>query len=294
MPPLNSLSGIAGIEVLLLNVQENSTMLAESHPCFSHEAHFRIGRIHLPVALRCNIGCNFCDRKVSSFYHTSRPGLTSRILGPEECVEVVERAIEKNPNIEVIGISGPGEPLYNDGTFRALEIVSREFPSMKLCVCTNGLLLPEKVQQLGSLGVKSITMTVNAVDAVIGAKVNSHVIKNGKTFKGIGGARILLENQLKGLDMAVDCHMVVKINTVLIPGINMDHVGDIAKQAASRGAYIMNIMPMIPLGGFRTLREPTCEELIHAREQCESIIPVFRMCKQCRADACGVPGIDDK
>jgi nitrogen fixation protein NifB len=251
-----------------------------SHPCFSHEAHFKIGRIHLPVALKCNIGCNFCDRKVSSFYHTSRPGLTSRILEPEECVEVVEAAIGKNPNIEVIGISGPGEPLYNDETFRTLDIVSREFSAMKLCVCTNGLLLPEKV--------------INTVEPVIGAKINSHVIKNGKIFKGIEGARFLIENQLKGLEMAVEQGMVVKVNTVLIPGINMDHVRDIAEEIALRGAFIMNIMPLIPLGGFKDLREPTCEELIHAREQCEPTIPIFRMCKQCRADACGVPGIDEK
>jgi nitrogen fixation protein NifB len=244
--------------------------------------------------LKCNIGCDFCDRKVASYYHTSRPGLTSRILEPEECNDAIKAAIEKNPAIEVVGISGPGEPLFNEETFETLSLVSHEFPNLKLCVCTNGLLLPEKVRQLSSLGVRSITMTMNAVDPVIGAKINSHIVKNGIRYNGLEGARILLENQLQGLEMAVDLGMVVKVNTVLIPGINMKSMRNIAEEITSRGTFTMNIMPLIPLGGFKDLRAPTCEELISAREQCEPIIPIFRMCKQCRADACGVPGIDEK
>jgi nitrogen fixation protein NifB len=215
-------------------------------------------------------------------------------MEPEECIDAIKVANEKNPNIEVIGISGPGEPLFNKETFEALHLVSDEFPNLKICICTNGLLLPEKIHLLGSLGVKSITMTVNAVDATIGAEINSHVIKDGIEFKGIDGAQILLDNQLKGLEMAVDRGMVVKVNTILIPGINLDNMRDIAEEIATRGAYIMNIMPLIPLGRFENLRAPTCEEMITAREQCESIIPIFRMCKQCRADACGVPGLDEK
>jgi nitrogen fixation protein NifB len=173
-----------------------------------------------------------------------------------------------------------------------LKIVSGEFPNLKLCVCTNGLLLPEKVRQLMSVGVKSLTMTINAVEPAIGAKIISHIVKDGTLRKGIDGARILLENQLKGLEIAVDLGMTVKANTVLIPEINMNHMRDVAEAIAARGAFIMNIMPLIPLGRFKALKAPTCEELVSTRERCESIIPIFRMCKQCRADACGVPGIE--
>ena len=34
-----------------------------NHPCFSKDAHKKYGRIHLPVAPRCNMQCNFCNRK---------------------------------------------------------------------------------------------------------------------------------------------------------------------------------------------------------------------------------------
>lgn len=268
--------------------------LADSHPCFSHGAHDRIGRIHLPVAKRCNIGCNFCDRKVTEYYHTSRPGLTARLLSPEESIGVVEAAIKKNPRIEVMGISGPGEPLFNEETFQTLKLIKDEFPDLKLCVCTNGLLLPEKAGRLRDSGVTSITITINAVDPKMGAKINSHCIVGDAKTTGIEAARTLLENQLRGLELAVGHGMLVKVNTVLIPDVNMNHLRTIAREVQKRGAYIMNIMPLIPLSGFKDMREPTCEELILARGQCEPIIPIFRMCKQCRADACGVPGIDEK
>ena len=95
-------------------------------------------------------------------------------------------------------------------------------------------------------------------------------------------------------EIAADLGFLIKVNTVLIPNINMTHVRDIAYEIEKRGAYIMNIMPLIPLGEFKKLKAPTCDELIAAREACESIIPIFRACKQCRADACGIPGLEDK
>ncbi|MGA3007680.1 MAG: nitrogen fixation protein NifB, partial [Opitutaceae bacterium] len=31
------------------------------HPCFNKASHHAHGRIHLPVAPRCNLQCNFCN-----------------------------------------------------------------------------------------------------------------------------------------------------------------------------------------------------------------------------------------
>jgi len=268
--------------------------LAHSHPCYDVHAHNRIGRIHLPVALKCNIACKYCDRKVSPYYHTSRPGLAYALLKPEDALTAVEKAIDKNPSIEVVGISGPGEPLFNKETFDTLKLVSQYFPFLKLCVCTNGLLLPEKAKMLKELNVKSITITINAVDPEIASKIYSFYLVDGEKVEGIQGAEILVERQLKGLKSAAELGFLIKVNTVLIPGINVNHVKDIAYEVERRGAYILNIMPLIPLADFNNLKAPTCDELRAARENCESVIPIFRVCKQCRADACGIPGQEDK
>ncbi|UCG69558.1 MAG: radical SAM protein [Thermoplasmata archaeon] len=235
--------------------------LAQSHPCYDANAHNRIGRIHLPVAPKCNIACRFCDRKISPYYHTSRPGLAHSLLQPEDAIFVVENAIEKNPQIEVVGISGPGEPLYNDETYKTLKIVSENFPFLKLCICTNGLLLPEKTKILRELGVKSLTITINAVDPKIASKLSSFSIVEGKKVRGLEGARLLVNRQLKGLEIAAELGFLIKINTVLIPELNLTHIKDIAYEVQKRGAYLLNIMPLIPLGKFDNLKAPTCEEL---------------------------------
>jgi nitrogen fixation protein NifB len=51
---------------------------------------------------------------------------------------------------------------------------------------------------------------------------------------------------------------------------------------------------LIPLGEFDNLIAPTCDELREVRVTCEAVIPVFRACKQCRADAIGIPGKEEK
>ncbi len=268
--------------------------LAQSHPCYDVQAHNRIGRIHLPVAQKCNIACKYCDRRISPYYHTSRPGLAYALLKPEDALTAVEKAMATNPSIEVIGISGPGEPLFNKETFDTLRLVSQNFPFLKLCVCTNGLLLPEKAKMLKELNVKSLTITINAVDPEIASKIYSFSMVDGNKLEGIQGAEILVAKQLKGLEIAAELGFLIKVNTVLIPCINVNHVKEIAFEVERRGAYILNIMPLIPMGELSNLRTPTCEELRAVRENCESVIPIFRACKQCRADACGIPGQEDK
>lgn len=215
-------------------------------------------------------------------------------MQPENCISAVEDIITRNTAIEVVGISGPGEPLFNKETFDTLKLISEHFPDLKLCVCTNGLLLPEKAKSLKELNVKSLTITINAVDPKIGLKISPHSIIHGKKIEGARGARVLIENQLKGLELASELGFLMKINTVLIPDVNLGHLRDIAYEAQARGAHMLNIMPLIPTGEFVDLRPPTCDELIMIREVCESIIPIFRACKQCRADACGVPGLEER
>ncbi len=268
--------------------------LVQSHPCYDLHAHNRVGRIHLPVAPKCNIACKFCDKKVSAYFHTSRPGLAYALMSPEDSIAAVERAIEQNPTLEVVGISGPGEPLYNKETFEILRLVSQHFPFLKLCICTNGLLLSEKARILKELNVRSLTITINAVDAEIASRISSFSIVDGKKMEGLQGAEILVSRQLEGLEIAAELGFLIKVNTVLIPDINMAHISDIAYEVERRGAYILNIMPLIPLRELSNSRAPTCDELIEARETCESIIPIFRACKQCRADACGIPGQENK
>ena len=60
----------------------------ERHPCFNVAAHKKHGRIHLPVAPKCNIQCRYCVRKFDCV-NESRPGVVSQKLSPEQAVRKV-------------------------------------------------------------------------------------------------------------------------------------------------------------------------------------------------------------
>jgi nitrogen fixation protein NifB len=265
---------------------------AKQHPCYHEPAHFKISRLHLPVAEKCNIYCNFCDRQVSQYFHTSRPGLTARILTPQQALDLTLEKLESDPKLKVVGIAGPGEPLFNENTFRTLELLNEHASELQFCVCTNGLLLYDELERLLDSGVTSITVTLNAVSPLLASKIYHHINYKGKRYSGLAAGELMVRNQLKGIAAATKRNVMVKINTVLIPSINYDHVMDIARTAAELGVYIMNIMPLIPLGNLKDLDAPSCEQLRQARTMAEAVIPQFRLCRQCRADACGVPGLE--
>jgi nitrogen fixation protein NifB len=153
-------------------------------------------------------------------------------------------------------------------------------------------MLPRYADDLKKVGVSSITVTVNAVNPDILKKIVSAVVYDGARYVGAEGAELLIRNQLDGIRRVSD-FAVVKVNTVLITGVNDGHIGEIARAAKEAGAGLYNIIPLIPQGEFKNTRPPDCAALAAAREIAERYLPVFRHCKRCRADACGIPGVSE-
>ncbi len=267
----------------------NSPNLNLGHPCFSTKGHGKTGRIHLAVAPGCNISCNYCVRKFDCA-NESRPGVTSRVQNPEEALQTVRqaKATAIGPQLIVVGIAGPGEPLANIATYETLRKVKKEFPEMILCLSTNGLLLPEKIDELVEIGVSHVTVTLNTLDEQVGAKIYSHVHWKGETLIGPEAARILIRNQLEGIKLASKAGMTIKINTVLMPGINDKLLYSLSLEIKKRGANIHNIMPLIPQGKLANNAAPSPELISNCRESCGEILPQMKHCQQCRADAIGL------
>ena len=262
--------------------------LAKTHPCMGGEAHFKYGRMHLPVSPSCNIQCKFCKREFENT--ASRPGVSSLLISPEEAVKAVGKAIELCPELRVVGIAGPGDTLATDYALDTFELVKKEYPRLLSCLSTNGLMLPEKAGRIAEMGIDTITVTVNAVDPEIQAKICSYIIWNGKKIDGVEGAKILIENQLKGIKAVADAGVIVKINSVLIPGINDRHIKEVARVTGELGASILNIIPLIPQNELADIPAPDCAMIERVRLEAGEYLEVFRHCKHCRADACGVPG----
>ena len=265
----------------------------QGHPCFGGN-HHKNGRMHLAVAPRCNITCGYCTRK-HDCANESRPGVTSRLETPAEAIQKVREVMASpivGPIIKVIGIAGPGDPLANEETFETFELVKKEFPDLMLCMSTNGLLLPESIDRLYELGLHSLTVTMNAIDPEVGARIYRHIIYHGHHYTGVDAAKILIANQLEGLKRAGELGMTIKVNSVLVPGINDDQIPLIAKKIKELGAFVMNIMPIIPQAELAHIERPSDERMSEIRKANESIIGQFTHCKQCRADAIGLIGQD--
>jgi nitrogen fixation protein NifB len=221
-----------------------------------------------------------------------RPGVSSGILSPGDAVDTVRRALDLCPEITVVGIAGPGDTLANDSALEAFRAVHDVYPNLIKCLSTNGLMLPDRAEDLVEAGVSTVTVTVNAVDPEILSRVVSHIIYRGRVLEGTD-MRVLTQRQLEGIRAMSALGAMVKVNTVLIPGVNDNHIEDIARAAAAAGANIYNIIPLIPQREFIGTDAPDCDMLRAAKDAGARHIEVFHHCKHCRADACGIPGVSD-
>ena len=266
------------------------------HPCFNVEAKGKYGRVHLPVAPKCNIQCKYCNRKYDCI-NESRPGVTSTVLSPEQALEYVEKIKDKADYISTVGIAGPGDPFANaEETIKSLELIHERYPDLIFCLSTNGLGLYPYIEKIAELGVTHVTITINAVDPEIGAKVYSWVRFKKRNLRGVEAAKALLEEQLKCVRKLKEVGLVVKINSIIIPGVNETHIPEVAKKMSEMGVDIMNCIPLLVTADtdFANLENPSEEMVAVVRAKAEEHLPMMKHCQRCRADAVGLLGCDDK
>lgn len=270
----------------------------KDHPCYSEEAHHYFARMHVAVAPACNIQCNYCNRKYDCS-NESRPGVVSERLTPEEALRKVVAVAASVPELSVLGVAGPGDALADWKHTRAtFEAVREAIPDIKFCISTNGLALPDHVEEIASMAIDHVTITINAVDPEIGAKIYPWIFFDHKRRTGVEAATILLERQMRGLEMLTERGILVKINSVMIPGVNDEHLAEVNKAVRERGAFLHNVMPLIsdPAHGthfgLTGQRGPTPAELKALQDKLDGGIKLMRHCRQCRADAIGLLGED--
>ncbi|WP_208246321.1 nitrogenase cofactor biosynthesis protein NifB (plasmid) [Rhizobium sp. T1470] len=270
----------------------------KDHPCFSEEAHHYFARMHVAVAPACNIQCNYCNRKYDCA-NESRPGVASEKLTPDQALRKVIAVASEVPQLSVLGIAGPGDACYDwKKTKATFERVAREIPDIKLCISTNGLALPDHVDELAEMNVDHVTITINMVDPEVGAKIYPWIFYGHRRYTGIEAARILHERQMLGLEMLKKKDILTKINSVMIPGVNDAHLVEVNRWVRDRGAFMHNVMPLISepshgtYYGLTGQRGPQPLELEALQDRLEGGAKLMRHCRQCRADAVGLLGDD--
>lgn len=270
----------------------------KDHPCYSEEAHHYFARMHVAVAPACNIQCNYCNRKYDCA-NESRPGVVSERLTPEQAARKVVAVANEVPQLSVLGIAGPGDSLFDwRKTFKTFELVEQHLPDIKFCISTNGLALPDHVDEIAKHNIDHVTITINMVDPEIGAQIYPWIYHDGRRHEGIEASRILHERQMLGLEMLTARGILVKINSVMIPGINDQHLKVVNAEVKKRGAFLHNVMPLISAAehgthfGLVGQRGPTPMELKALQDDLAGGANLMRHCRQCRADAVGLLGED--
>ncbi|MBL8573438.1 MAG: nitrogenase cofactor biosynthesis protein NifB [Hyphomicrobiaceae bacterium] len=270
----------------------------KDHPCYSEEAHHYFARMHVAVAPACNIQCNYCNRKYDCA-NESRPGVVSEKLTPEDAARKVITVANEVPQLSVLGIAGPGDACYDwKKTKATFYSIAKEIPDIKLCLSTNGLALPDHVDEIADMNIDHVTITINMVDPQVGVGIYPWIFYQHKRWTGLDASKILHERQMLGLEMLTSRGILTKINSVMIPGVNDHHLPEVNKVVKAKGAFLHNIMPLIsdPAHGthygLTGQRGPTAAELKTLQDQLSDGTKLMRHCRQCRADAVGLLGED--
>ena len=213
------------------------------------------------------------------------------MLAPHAALEWLARSRQEMPWLAVAGIAGPGDPFHDpEATLATLELVRAHHPDLLLCLSSNGLGIFEHIPSLVELGVEFVTLTVNAVDPAVGAKLYSWIRWQGRRLKGPEAADLLWERQEAALVLLKAHNLKVKVNMVVVPGINDLHVAAVASRVAALGADLMNLIPLIPLPGtpLAGTPPPSAALMESLRRQAGRYLLQMRHCRRCRADAVGL------
>jgi len=179
----------------------------------------RFGRpitsLRISVTSDCNLSCFYCHRE-------GCPAVDHK-LGPAEINEIVEVAREFG--VRKVKFTG-GEPLLRDDIADIVaSVADQELDDVSLV--TNGTLLADVVHELAEVGLNRVNVSLNTLDPVVFAKIT------GEDLMG---------DVLTGINAAVDAGLTpVKINMVLLAGVNDGEIDRMIKYASDLGAVLQII-----------------------------------------------------
>jgi nitrogen fixation protein NifB len=213
-------------------------------------------------------------------------------MTPTQAIKVTLDELGKDPNLRIVAVSGPGEPLACPQTFKTLRGIKALNVDIDFCLSTNGVLLEEKTKQLVELGARTISVTMSTVFPETAAQIYEWAMIDGKRLTGPEMGEKIIDAQLRGISSATKSGVFVKVNSILIPEMNGKQMEALAEALRDAGARLQNIVPLIPFDNMMNERPPTQNELEDARNRASRFMEQFYHCKQCRSDVVGIPGTD--
>jgi len=185
----------------------------------------KIEYLRVSITDRCNLRCVYCMPPGGI-----KPLRHEDILKFEEIERIVRYGIDWG--IDKVRITG-GEPLVRKGVVYLVETLANLEGIRDLSMTTNGILLKDYARDLKNSGLQRINVSLDSLDADKFQRITK-IGRLSLVLDGIG------EALKRGLDP-------VKINVVVMKGINDDEVLDFAKMILDRPLHI-RFIEFMPLG----------------------------------------------
>lgn len=183
-------------------------------------------KLRVSITDRCNLRCVYC--MPASPVWLPKDG----ILSYEELARIVAAAAAHGVNsVRVTG----GEPLVRQDAARFVGMVKNIPGIREVALTTNGVLLAEQAAQLRAAGLDRVTVSLDSLDA---ARYSALARRDG------------LGDTLAGIEAAERAGLPVKINAVVMRGVNDGEVGALAAWARETGREI-RFIEFMPLEGDR-------------------------------------------
>ena len=205
------------------------------------------GRVHrdlrVSVTDRCNLRCTYC---MPPDFAAWMPG--DHLLSIDELVTVVEIAVGEG--IDSIRLTG-GEPLLRPDIVEIVRRISSMPDAPSVTLTTNAVKLTERAQALADAGLQRVNISLDTIDRERFARL---------TF------RDRFDEVIAGIDAALAAGLnPVKVNTVLMRGINDDEAVPMLEHALVHGWHLRFIeqMPLDAQGEWTRADMVTADE-IHA------------------------------
>ena len=185
----------------------------------------KITYLRVSVTDHCNYRCHYC-RDEDHQTHTRRP----EVLSFEETAKIVRLFAELG--VTKVRLTG-GEPLLRKDILDLTRMLGQIPGLTDIPLSTNAHLLPGKARQLKDHGINRLNISLDTLDP----QRHSDITRGGD-----------LATVIKGIDAAIEVGMrPIKLNMVVMKGINEDEIETMVEFAIGRGIDIRFIETM-PIG----------------------------------------------
>ncbi|EAK5990792.1 GTP 3',8-cyclase MoaA [Campylobacter coli] len=204
----------------------------------------KINYLRISVTQRCNFRCLYCMPKIP-FNHQPKENL----LSFEELFLFVKVAIDEG--IEKIRITG-GEPLLRKDLSVFIKMINDYKKDLDLAITTNGFLLKDFTKDLKDAGLKRLNISLDTLES-----------KKAKIL----AQKDVLDSVLAGIDEALSVGLKVKLNTVVLKGLNDDELIPLLEFAKSKNIQIRFIEFMENIHAYGKLQGLKRDEIIQILSQ---------------------------